>query len=200
MRLKDRLNVDETQETNMQLRDNGLAFSPITIALHWVVATLLVAIVALEILISQSAGDGQKLEFARLQNLLGAVLLLVSIYRFWARLSSCHPLPLGTPNPIEVIISRSVAIGLSLAMVLLPFAIWLSRSAGGEVMALPGGLAIPALIEPSASVKRVVDLLFNIGGTAFLIGLALHIFGAFKNHVVLRNDAVKRMLGKHVEL
>jgi superoxide oxidase len=187
-------------EVNMQLRDNGLRFSPITIALHWVVAALLLAIVGLEIIISLSAGDGQTIGLLRVQNLLGAVLLVVSIYRFWARVSSYHPLPVGSPNPIEVIISRSVAAALSLAMVLLPIAIWLSRSAAGEVIALPGGFAIPALIEPSAIVKRVVDVLFNIGATAFLLGLGLHIFGAFKNHVVLRNDALKRMLGKHVEL
>ena len=48
--------------------------------------------------------------------------------------------------------------------------------------------------------KLVVDVLFKIGATAFLAGLALHMFGAFKNHFLLKNDALKRMLGKHVEL
>ena len=33
-----------------------------------------------------------------------------------------------------------------------------------------------------------------------VLGLALHIFGACKNHFVLKNDALKRMLGKRVEL
>jgi cytochrome b561 len=184
----------------MKLRDNGLGFSPITIALHWVVAALLLVIIGIEIITYRPAVDGQTMELLRVQNLLGVVLFVVSIYRFWARVSSYHPLPIGAPNPIEVILSRSVAVGLSLAMVLLPIAIWLSRSAAGEVIALPGGFAIPALIEPSATVKRVVDFLFDIGATAFLLGLGLHIFGAFKNHIVLRNDALKRMLGKHVEL
>jgi len=184
----------------MKLRDNGLGFSPITIVLHWVVAALLFSTLGLGIAITQTSGDAARLALTQVQNLLGAALCLVSIYRFWARVTSYHPLPVGTPNPIEVIISRSVGVGMALAMVLLPIAVWLSRSAGGEALGLPGGLVIPALIAPDAQVKHVVDILFNVGATAFLAGLALHLFGAFKNHFLLKNDALKRMLGKHVEL
>jgi cytochrome b561 len=136
----------------------------------------------------------------RVQNLLGLILFLVSIYRFWARITSYHPLPVGTPNPIEVIISRSVAVSLALALVLLPIAVWASRAAAGEVVELPGGLWIPALLPTNATLKHVVDVLFNIGASAFLAGLALHIFGAVKNHFLLKNNTLKRMLGKHVEL
>lgn len=184
----------------MQLRDNGLGFSPITIALHWLVAALLFSMIGLSIAMSLEVSEVQRMDLERLQNLLGTVLFLVSLYRFLARISSYHPLPVGTPNPIEVIVSRSVAVALALAMVLLPIAVWLSRSAAGQVIALPGGFAIPALMDPNAQVQRVVDVLFNIGATAFLAGLALHMFGACKNHFVLKTNALKRMLGKHVEL
>jgi cytochrome b561 len=188
------------KEVSMKLRDNGLGFSPVTIALHWIVAALLLSIIGFDIAISQTAGEVQRAGLTRIQNLLGTILFVISIYRFGARMFSYHPLPVGTPNPIEVIVSRSVAVSLALAMVLLPIAAWLSKSAAGEGIGLPGGFAIPALIEPNAQVKRVVDILFNVGATAFLLGLALHIFGALKNHLVLRNDALKRMIGKHVEL
>lgn len=184
----------------MQLRDNGLRFSPITVALHWVVAFALLAIFALQWLIDLAAGEALQLQLGRLQNLFGLVLFLVSIYRFWARITSYHPLPVGTPNPIEVIISRSVAVSLALAMVLLPIAVWASRCAAGEVLELPGGWRIPSLLPVNASLKHVVDVLFNIGASAFLAGLALHIFGAVKNHVFLKNNTLKRMLGKQVEL
>jgi superoxide oxidase len=184
----------------MQLRDNGLRFSPVTIVLHWIVAALVFAIVGIGIALWLAPDDAQSGALMRAQNLLGTVLFVISVYRLWARISSYHPLPLGSPNPVEVIISRSVAAGLALAMVLLPIAVWLARSAAGVAIALPGGLMIPALIAPDTQVARVVNMLFEIGATAFLSGLALHMFGAFKNHVVAGNDALKRMLGKHVEL
>jgi cytochrome b561 len=184
----------------MQLRDNGLRFSPITVALHWVVAFSLLAIFGLQLLIDIAASEALQLQLGRLQNLVGLVLFLVSIYRFWARITSYHPLPVGTPNPIEVIISRSVAVSLALAMVLLPIAVWASRCAAGEVVELPGGWWIPSILPVNESLKHVVDVLFNIGASAFLAGLALHIFGAVKNHFLLKNNTLKRMLGKHVEL
>lgn len=184
----------------MQLRDNGLRFSPLTIALHWIVAALLLSIFGLGIVIAQASNETARTELTQVQNLLGTALFLISIYRFWARITSYHPLPVGTPNPVEVIASRSVATALALAMVLLPIAVWLSKSAAGEAIDLPGGYALPRLIEANAQLKYAVDILFNIGATAFLAGLALHLFGAFKNHFVLKNAALKRMLGKHVEL
>lgn len=184
----------------MQLRDNGLRFSPVTLVLHWTVAILFFSITALAIAITNASDDTQRLEWTHVQNLLGAIMFLVSIYRFWARVTSYHPLPLGTPNPVEVIASRSVATALALAMVLLPLAAWLSRSAAGEIVGLPGGWVIPAPFAPSAQAHQVFAFLFKLGATAFLAGLALHIFGALKNHFVLKNDVLRRMLGKHVEL
>lgn len=184
----------------MQLRDNGLGFSPITIVMHWLVAVLLFSIIGLDIVISQIEKEAQKVEYSHLQNLLIVGLFLVSSYRFWARVTSYHPLPVGTPNPIEVIVSRSVAVALALAMVLLPLAAWLSKSLGGEAIGLPGGFWIPSVTGSHEHLKNIVDALFYIGTTAFLAGLALHIFGAVKNHFLLKNDALKRMLGKYVEL
>ena len=184
----------------MQLRDNGLRFSPITVALHWIVVFSLLAILCLQSFIGHASDQAARMEFARWQNLVGLVLFLVSIYRFWARITAYHPLPVGTPNPIEVIISRSVAVALALAMVLLPIAVWASRAAAGEVVQLPGGLWIPALLPANPTLKHGVDVLFDIGASAFLAGLALHVFGALKNHFLLKNNTLKRMLGKHVEL
>lgn len=184
----------------MQLKDTGLRFSRVTVVLHWLVTLLLVGIAGLEVAIVRDAHAPGVAALVQTQNLLGLTLFLVSIYRFWARVTSWHPLPVGTPNPVEVIVSRSVAAALALAMVLLPIAVWLYKSAAGEAMALPGGFYIPAVIAPNTQVEQVVGVLFRIGGIAFLAGLALHMFGAMKNHFVLRNDALKRMLGKHVEL
>jgi len=184
----------------MQLRDNGLRFSPLTVVLHWAVVVALLSILGLQASVEYASSDALRGAFVRWQNLAGLILFLVSLYRFWARITSYHPLPVGTPNPIEVIVSRSVAVALALAMVLLPVAVWASRAAAGVAVELPAGAVIPLLLPTDATLKYVVDVLFDIGASAFLAGLALHIFGAVKNHFLLKNNTLKRMLGKHVEL
>lgn len=182
----------------MQIRDNGLRYSPITIILHWVSVIGLLALFVFEVMIGNDKSSSKALVEA--QNLTGLIVFVAAIYRLWARMKSYHPLPVGTPNPIEVIISRSVAFALVLATVLLPIAIWGGRAAEGVSVSLPGGVTLPMVLSQSSTLKVVVDVLFNIGSSAFLAGLALHIFGAFKNHFLLKNDTLKRMLGKQVEL
>ncbi|MGW7772007.1 cytochrome b [Pseudomonas machongensis] len=184
----------------MQLRDTGLRYSAVTIVLHWLGTLGLVALLVLQLTIGSHDGDPLQADLLKWQNLVGLIVWVVSIYRLWARWTSFHPLPVGTPNPIEVIISRSVAFALVLAMVLLPIAIWASRATAGVAVELPGGLSLPLVFSPNPGLKRFVDVAFNIGASAFLAGLALHLFGAMKNHFVLKNDTLKRMLGKHVEL
>jgi superoxide oxidase len=184
------------QVPRFKLRDSGLGFSPITIALHWMIALIVLSIIALKILHAIDPAWGS----VRHVNLLAVVLFPLSIYRFWARITSWHPLPVGTPNPVEVIASRSVAVALALAMVLLPIAAWLAKSCAGQMIELPAGLVVPALSGVHPGAAHVFDVLYDIGVCGFLCGLALHIFGALKNHFVLKNDSLKRMLGKHVEL
>ncbi len=184
----------------MQMKDTGLRFSPITIVLHWLIAATVAFMVWLGLSAGQLEAGAGKAELIGLHSTLGTLLFVVASYRLWARLTSWHPLPVGSPNPIEVMISRSVAVALALAPVLLPLDGWLAMSAAGDVVRLPGGIALPALMAPNADVEYVAKLLHKIGAYAFLAGLALHIFGAMKNHFVLRNDTLKRMLGKQVEL
>jgi cytochrome b561 len=188
--------VTAGQPIRFKFRDNGLGFSPITIALHWMIALLVLSIIASKIVgLVEPASES-----AQFVNLCGTLLFPLSVYRFWARITSWHPLPVGTPNPVEVIASRSVAVALALAMVLLPIAAWLGKSSAGVPIGLPGRFTVPPLMGPHAAAAHVFSVLFDIGAGAFLCGLALHMFGAFKNHFVLKNDSLKRMLGKHVEL
>jgi len=184
----------------MQMKDTGLRFSPITLVLHWLIAVAVGVMVWLGLSAAQLEAGAGKAELIRMHSTLGTALFVVATYRFWARVTSYHPLPVGTPNPIEVMVSRSVALALALAPVLLPLDGWLLMSANGDVVRLPGGIALPAIVAPNADVAHVALLLHKFGAYAFLAGLALHIFGAMKNHFVLKNDALKRMLGKQVEL
>lgn len=183
----------------MQWKDNGLGFSPVTLVLHWLGAALVFGLIAIELTVAmrlQTIG----ISLQPYRNLLWVVLFFVSCYRLRARLTSVHPLPVGVPSPVEVIISRSVAMALILAGVLLPIAHLLSVATSGNSFALPGDFEIQMPLAPNPSAKAVISVLYAIGTTAALIGLALHIFGAMKNHFILKNDTLLRMLGKKVEL
>jgi len=183
----------------MRWKDCGLEYSPLTLVLHWIGAALVFSLISLE-LIGVLTSEPIRTSTQPYRSLLWTALFFISTYRLWARLTSFHPLPVGTPSPVEVIISRSMATALLLAGVLLPIAHFLGLITAGKFFSLPGfGVLFPP-IESYPNVRPVIDSLYAIGASAALAGLVLHIFGALKNHFILKNDTLMRMLGKKVEL
>ena len=184
----------------MQLRDTGLGFGIVTIVLHWIGAMLIVAVLSLGLTAGRMDGGADKLRLLALHGSMGLIIFVLSAYRLGARARFHHPLPVGTASPIEMILGRSVALGLLVATLLLPVAGWIAMSAAGAGVTFFDVVALPAALGRDRDVETVAKLLHRLGAYAFMTGLALHIFGALKHHFVLRDDTLKRMLGKQVEL
>jgi len=164
--------------------------------LHWTGAVLIIGYLALDI-ISAVTGDAG---LALIHISLGMLVFPLFAFRLFWRLRHYHPLPLGAVSPIEVLIGRGVALGLLLAGVLLPLIEWIMVSSAGGVVGFFGLIALPSLLGQDATTARFAGFLHWFGTYALGLGIGLHIFAALKHHFVLRDDTLKRMLGKHVEL
>ncbi|NRG16629.1 cytochrome B [Rhizobiales bacterium] len=182
----------------MKLRDTGLAFGVVTIACHWTGAFLLPGFLLLAVytLAGSASPDPESLNTLTSLAFLCAVLFSFRIY--W-RLKHYHPMPLGGAKPVEVIIARCVAFGLLVAGVVLPLILWASLSASGHEFRL-FGLAFPRIWSEGEASAFYLTGLFWLGVIAFTLGFLLHLFGAFKHQVILKDDAVLRLMGKKVEL
>lgn len=184
----------------MKLHDNGLGFSPITLVLHWIIAIAVLVMISIGLVAARLNDSPDKQTILQLYSGIGMCVFVISVYRLWARLSFYHPLPIGIINPIVLIVSRSVAIALVLGTVILPLLGWLSVAATGTTLKPFGLLALPVMKEPSPALAAAAHFLHRVGAYAFGLGLALHIFGAVRHHFVDKDDTVRRMFGKSVEL
>ncbi len=180
----------------MQVRDTGLGFGVVTIILHWIGAALVIGYVTLDLLVSVTSDAG----LSRIHISLGLVVFLLFTFRLFWRLNHYHPLPIGAVSPIEVIFSRGVALGLLLAGVLLPPIEWIMVWSAGGVVTFFDLFALPPLVGQDPAIARIANVLHWLGTYAFALGITLHVLAALKHHFVLKNDTLKRMLGKHVEL
>ncbi len=182
----------------MKLGDTGLGFGMVTIVCHWTGVFVLPGflILSLATLAGEAEPDPARLE---LLTTLGFVSALLFSFRMYWRLKQYHPMPLGGAKPVEVIVGRCVAFGLLLAGVVLPLILWAALSAEGEAFRVLG-LTFPRIwpIGPVAAFSLMA--LFWLGALAFTLGLLLHLFGAFRHQVILKDDAVLRMMGKDVEV
>jgi len=179
-----------------QIRDTGLGFGVVTILLHWLGAALFIAYIALDLL---GVGRGEA-RVMRVHLALGLAIFILFAFRLFWRLGHYHPLPLGAVSPIAVIAARGVALGLLLAGIVLPLLEWVGIWSSGGAVAFFEVFVLPAPFAPDATVARVAVVLRWLGIGAATLGFLFHAFGAFKHHFILKDDTLRRMLGKHVAL
>ena len=165
-----------------------------TVICHWFGAVLMIAflVAAFSTLGLEGA---EALQRRNMTLELGLLAMPFFVFRLYWRLANYYPAPLGGVNPAQVLVGRGIAIGMLLAGIVLPVLFWAKEAgSGSELKAFD--LTMPALSTPLPFLAP----LFWLGVTAFLLGLALHLFGAYTHQIVLKDETLKRLIGLTVEL
>lgn len=178
-------------------------YATAAIALHWTIAALIVALLALGWSMTRMAPGGE-LQFAlyQLHKSLGITVLLLSLARLAWRVAGSTP-----PSPATARGERRAARAMHAALLVLTLAIplvgWALVSASR--LAIPtvlfGAVPFPHLpglagLTPAAKIVLEARL---AGAHALLAGLlailgALHAAAAIFHHVVRGDDVLRRML------
>jgi cytochrome b561 len=166
-----------------------------SIALHWLMAALLIATAAAMELrgIYPKGSDGRELLKSAHYTLGVAVFALVWL-RMLAR--TLHATPPITPAPPgwQALLGRLVHGALYALMFGLPLLGWLALSAKGSPIALLWGLQLPAILVESRDTARSLKDLHEAGATAGYVLVALHAGAALLHHYVVRDNTLLRML------
>ncbi len=155
-------------------------YSLTQIALHWVIAVLVVAQVVLHegmhSAYREALGGAAATEVERLMGDLhvagGIAVFLLALLRVALRLKRGAPPPPETEHPALRFAARAVHIGFYAIILLMP---------------LTGALAWFGGVEASAAVHRA-------GMLAIFVLLLLHVAGALYHHFVLKTDVMRRIL------
>ena len=120
---------------------------------------------------------------------LGIAILVLALIRIAVRLrSGTPPLPRDLPPPMKLAayLSHYALYALMLAM---PLIGWAMLSAGGYPIVLLGGIHLPAILPPSASMHTLLWTAHQVLGLAFFALILLHIAAALF-HAFIRRDGV----------
>lgn len=176
----------------MLFRNSGDRYAASSIALHWLMLLLVVAVyAAIELREVFPKGSDPREALKALHFTLGLCVLALVLLRIGLR-ALAGPAPAIAPAPgrLERLAAAAMHLGLYLLMVVMPLAGWLLLSAEGK--AIPLGL--PPLMGESESAAEWIEEIHEAGGTAgyFLIGL--HAVAALFHHYVRRDNVLARML------
>ena len=168
-------------------------YSAASVALHWLMLLLLVAVyAAIELREFYPKGSAPREALKTWHFMLGLSVFALVWLRVLARLFTPSPVALDEPA-WRRLIAKATHLALYALMIGMPVAGWIILSAEGKPIPF-FGIALPALTARSDALAGQVEELHELGGTIGYWLVGLHAAASLFHHYVLRDGLLFRML------
>jgi len=178
----------------MAVRNTTRRWGWISQLLHWVIVILIIAQVTLATMADDLPDGMKKLTLLARHKSIGITILMLAILRLlWRSLNPTPELP-QTLKPYERKLARFTHFMLYALLFAMPLSGWTMSSARGFPVSWFGFFQLPDLVPKS---KPLYEALVDTHGILALVLAAvvtLHVAGALKHHLVMRDDVLRRML------
>ena len=176
-------------------RNGADRYGLLSIALHWLMLVLFVAVYAsIELRELYPKGSDPREALKTWHYMLGmSVFFLV-----WLRVvihATAGPPPFVHPEPgrWQALAARLMHVALYLLMILMPLAGWLILSAEGKAVPF-FGLQLPALVGENKELAGLAKEIHETTGTVGYWLIGLHAAAALFHHYILRDNTLRRIL------
>lgn len=164
------------------------------IALHWILAVLIIGNLAFGLYMVGLPLSPQKLKYISWHKWVGVTVLIVSAARLLWRLT--HPAP-ALPDTMKAWEKRVANASHTLLYVLFfaaPLTGWLFSSAAGFQTVYLGVLPIPDLLAKDKELADVLKITHRWINYTMATLIVLHVAAALKHHFLDRDDVLTRMI------
>ncbi len=178
----------------MQWFNNRERYGALSIAMHWLMLLLMVAVYVCadlrEIFPKGSdLRDGMKVW----HNMLGLLVFTLVWLRLALLLWGTKPVDVSPSPAWQKRAAGLMHVALYVLLIALPLSGWLALSAAGKPVPF-FGLDLPPLMGESKSVARAIKEVHEFGGTAGDAFIGLHAAAALFHHYVMHDNTLLRML------
>ena len=179
----------------MALRDEGTRFGTISIINHWVIATLIIIMLALGLFMDSLPQGPRQFQIVQIHKSIGVLVLILGTWRVLWRVVFRFPGDVATMPRWQEIAARTVHIALLVLILAMPITGYIHSTTGGHPVTFFGIFNLPALPE-SKAVSELAGEVHETLADLLMIVIALHVAAAIKHHVVDKDATLKRMVGK----
>jgi cytochrome b561 len=163
------------------------------IALHWIIAILIVASFALGLYMVELKLSPAKLKLYSYHKWLGVTIWLLVVLRLLWR--ATHPPPPLPPMPAWQRRAAIAAHWLLYALLLvIPLSGWLFSSASGFPVVYFEVLRLPDLVPKDKALAQLLQEVHELLNYSLLAVVIAHVVAAVKHHLVDRDPVLHRML------
>lgn len=162
------------------------------VALHWLIALLILAALPLGLYMHDLPLSPTKLKLFSYHKWIGVTVLWLAVLRILWRFAQKAPAPLPAPRWQQLAAAATHGF-LYLLLFAIPISGWLMSSAKGFTTVYFGVLSLPDLVAKDATLGETLTEVHE-ALNYFLMGLlALHIAGALKHHFIDHDATMRRM-------
>lgn len=185
------------------MKDTASQFSPVSVALHWLIALAVIGMLALGIYMKETESYG----LYDVHKSIGVAVLVVALIRLFWRLGNGWPAALSDDGPALRFIARLTHWMLIIVTLLMPVSGALMSVAGGRGLSFFGFELMAANRDPAnpdevlAYSETLADFAHETHEVvAFLLIflVLLHLAGALKHQLVNKDATLRRMFGGKV--
>ena len=152
--------------------------------LHWLMAALLVGLLALGLYMTNLPFSPEKLKLYSWHKWAGVTVFLLLLFRLlWRIKNPPPPLPESMPKALQLV-AHAGHFGLYALMFAIPLSGWLMSSAKGFQTVYFGVLPIPDLIEKNKELGHLLAEVHETLSCLFIILLVGHVAAALKHHFI----------------
>lgn len=176
------------QITNLKTRYGAMA-----IYMHWIMAILLIALIAIGLYMTRIPLSAQKVKLYGWHKEWGILALMLVMLRIVWRIGNIVP-SLSSLPPWERIAARAVHWAFYIFMLALPISGWLITSAFGLPVSFFGWFVLPNLIAPNHNNVLLFEKIHTWLSYGLIATFCAHVGAALKHHYMNKDDILRRML------
>ncbi len=169
-------------------------YTGVAIALHWLVAVLVLATIPLGLYMTELPLSPRKLQLYAYHKWIGVTVFLLAVLRVLWRLGH-RPPPPGGEGPVWQRRAARVAHGLLYVLIVaVPVSGWVYSSAVGVPTVYLGVWQLPDLVSRNRELADVLKVVHVTLAYTMAALVAVHIAAALKHHFVDRDGVLARMV------
>jgi cytochrome b561 len=177
----------------MQLKNTKDGFGIISIIIHWLMALLIIGLLAEGLYMERISISVQKLELYGLHKEFGILVLMLVVVRLIWRIENITP-SLDSLIYLERLAARSMHIAFYIFMFLLPLTGWAISQAAGLPVSFFGLFLLPDFIRPNEHLQQLFTEIHEWLAYALILAICGHVAAALKHHFIDKDTILKRML------
>ncbi|MFD2112696.1 cytochrome b [Thiorhodococcus fuscus] len=185
--------------------DMPTRLSPNTLALHWIVAIMMIGLLATGLYMAQTSTFG----LYPWHKSFGVLIALFVVLRVAWRIRNGWPKPVGDYTSVEKLLAKLVHWLLIIGTVLMPVSGFMMSAMSGHGVPFfgfelfahnPDPTNPQEVVALNATLAEAGHVLHRWGGYLLIGAVVLHVVGALKHHFVDRDGTLRRMLGTEVRV